>query len=172
MESAMDGSRRADRPRTKRVAVAAEPLLGDAAYDYADAFEVRLDQPDTHTAEQWVRTALEESPAVVVGLVRFVHARIAGFQPSSAPGNVLGWQVASTSADTFHIRTSGRLLRAEIVARRTSPTVAGFSTYLFYEKPITRVVWAFIGPLHRLIAPYLLRRAASSLTKPTVAAQR
>lgn len=59
------------------------------------------------------------------------------------------------------------MLRGDIVARRKSPTTAGFSTYLFYHRPVTRLLWVVIGPLHRAIAPYLLARAASTLTQET-----
>jgi hypothetical protein len=47
----------ADGCRTRRVDVPAEPLVPD--HDYADAFELLLDRPDTHTAQEWVRQGLE-----------------------------------------------------------------------------------------------------------------
>jgi hypothetical protein len=146
-----------------RIEVAPEPLV-DAGYDYADSFQARLARPDAHTAEQWARTCLEEAAPAVRRLVRFVHGRVARFELSADPSSVLGWQVLSSTPEALHLRTEGPMLRAEIVARRTSATTSGFSTYLFYKRPATRLLWIAIGPLHRTVAPYLLSRAAAALT--------
>ena len=153
----------------RRVAVGPEPLVA-APYDYADAFALSLDRPDGHTAEEWVRTGLEGSGVAVRSLIRFVHGRVARFALTSAPGNVLGWEVVTSAYDVVHLRTEGPMLRAEIVARRTSPTDVGFATFLFYKHRSTSYLWAVIGPLHRRIAPHLLTSAASTLTVAEVVA--
>src|SRR4051794_32126995 len=160
----------ADAYRVERVAVRPEPLVSQR-YDYADAFELRLGNPDPHAAEQWLRTGLEGSGAAVRGFIRFVHGRVARFALSQEPGNVLGWHIVASSDDVVHLRTEGPLLRAEIVARRTDPTVVGFTTFLFYKHRVTPLLWAGIGPLHRRIAPHLLARAAATLAgRPAVGA--
>ena len=147
-----------------RAPVAPEPLI-DRVYDYADTFAISLDEADAHTAEEWVRAALAHAAPAVLATIRFVHGRIARFSLSSAPDSVLGWRTLSSSRDAFHIATQGPLLRAEIVTRRTSPTTATLTTFLFYERRATRLLWLLIGPLHRRIAPYLLAGAADSLTR-------
>ena len=146
-----------------RVPVLPEPWV-EAGHDYADAFEVRLAQPDQHTAEEWVRTALDESAPWVLAIIRFVHGRIARFSLSSEPHSVLGWETVSSASDAFHIETRGPALRAAIVLRRTSDTTATVTTFLFYARRSTRLLWLLIGPLHRRIAPYLMARAAEQLT--------
>jgi hypothetical protein len=152
------------RYRVSRIPVVPEPLV-DGAYDYADSFELRLRQPDAHTAEEWVRAALQNAAPAVRRLVRFVHGRVAKFPLSTAPDSVLGWEPVASTRDVFHIATAGPVLRAEIVARRTSPTTATITTFLFYRRRSTRLLWLVIGPLHRRVAPYLLTRAASRLTR-------
>lgn len=152
-----------------RVAVVADPLLDGAPHDYADAFEIRLDRPDAHSAEEWVRQGLEQSAPAVRGLIRFVHGRVARFELVNGPDTVLGWRVVESRPDVVHLQTSGPLLRADIIARRTSPTVAGFTTFLIYRNRATPLLWKAIGPLHRAIAPYLLKRAAATLTRAAVA---
>lgn len=153
------------RPYTvSRIPVAPEPWV-QTGYDYADCFELRLAQPDGHTAEQWVRAALEQAAPSVRALVRFVHGRVAKFSLSTDPRNVLGWETVSMTPDAFHIETRGPALRADIVARRTCGTTATVTTFLFYERRSTRLLWLVIGPLHRRVAPYLLRRAAAHLTR-------
>lgn len=153
----------------RRVPAMPDRLFGGAAYDYADSFQVELAKPDEHTAEEWARACLEQAAPIVRGVVRFVHARVARFELSTEPGNVLGWQIVSTAPDVLHLQTAGPLLRAVIIARRRSPTTAGFTTYLVYKRPITRLIWVAVGPLHRAIAPYLLARAASTLTGESTA---
>src|SRR4051794_37960059 len=119
----------ADGYRVGRVAVAPEPMVPES-YDYADSFELRLEQPDAHTAEEWVRAGLEQSEATLA-LIRFVHARVLRFELYA--DGILGWQLVSSTAEAVHLRTGGPLLRAEIVARRTSDTTATFSTFLYYQ---------------------------------------
>jgi hypothetical protein len=150
----------AQRYRTRRVDVPREPLLAER--DYADAFELQHDGPDQHTAEEWVRQGLEGSPAPMRGLIRFVHAHLLRFDLSDEPGSVLGWRVLLSEPDVVHLQAQGGLARADIVARRT-PTTAGVATSLSYRHAAAPVLWWAIGPLHRAIAPYLLRRAAVSL---------
>lgn len=151
--------------RVSRRTVTPEPLLNHAAYDYADSFEVRLDQPDSHPAEVWARTALEESPRAVRWLILFVHARVVRFQLGPRPDvdHILGWRILASEPAALQIEARGPLLRAVIVARRTSATTAVATTFLFYERPLTRLLWRVVGPLHRRISPYLLGRAAASL---------
>jgi hypothetical protein len=153
--------------RVNRVAVEPEPLIGRQGYDYADSFEVRLAEPDTHTAEEWTRTALEHSPAALRGLIRLVHEHVARFDlaPSDDPDRVLGWRVAHSEADVLMLTTAGPLLRAAIVARRRSPVSATLTTFLFFRQSATRPMWWAIGPVHRWAAPYLLKRAATEFTR-------
>lgn len=147
-----------------RVPVAPEPWV-QLGHDYADSFELRLARPDTHTAEEWMRAALESAAPAVSALIRFVHTHVAGFALSSDPHSVLGWDTVSSTPDAFHVETHGPALRADIVARRTSDRTATVTTFLFYQRRRTALLWMVIGPLHRRIAPYLLARAASKLTR-------
>ena len=154
--------------RVRRIAVAPEPLV-PGAWSYADSFELRLADPDDHTAEQWVRAALGQAGPGVRRVIRFAHGRVARFGLSTEPGSILGWQTVSSTADALHLRTEGPLLRAEIVARRTTPTTATLTTFLFYRRRRAWLVWLLMGPVHRRIAPHLLERAASQLTRQTAA---
>ena len=158
----------ADTCTVGRIPPAAEPAATGEP-DYSDAYEVRLAQPDGHTAEEWVRAALDHSPRVQQ-LIRFVHARVLRFEVSTEPGSLLGWRTLSSTPESFHITTGGPLLRAEIVARRRSATAATLTTSLFYRSRHAALLWAVVGPLHRRVAPYLLRRAAAHLIKAGAAA--
>lgn len=153
------------RPYTvSRVPVAPEPWV-QPDYDYADSFELRLAHPDRHSAQEWVRAAREHAAPAVRALVGFVHGRLANSSRSTDPHSVLGWETVSSTHDAFHMQMRGPALRAEIVARRTCDTTATLTTFLFYTRSRTRLLWLLIGPLHRRVVPYLLRRAASHLTR-------
>ncbi|HEX2070441.1 MAG TPA: hypothetical protein VHF90_02195 [Thermoleophilaceae bacterium] len=151
-------------PRARRTELAAEePLLGSDRYHYADAFEIRVDEPDERPAEQLVRSSLEQAARPVGSAIWIVHRHVVRFDlgPAGSPGHVLGWRVVESEHDAIHLEADSPLLRAAIVVRRTEPTRAVLATYLFYKRPVAmRALWRLVGPLHRRIAPYLLQQGA------------
>lgn len=151
----------------RRCSVAPEPLLGAAVPDYADSFEIRLERPDAHTAEQWVRAALEQAQPPVRQLIELVHRRALRFRlgPTTSPDHVLGWRIVDSGPDLVRLEAAGPLGSGVIVARRSTPYSAVATTFVFFDRPIARHLWLVIGPLHRRIAPYLLRRAAVTLAR-------
>jgi hypothetical protein len=56
--------------------VAEEPLIGRDRYDYADAFEIRLREPDARSAEQFARCALDQAPWPVRWTVRIAQRNL------------------------------------------------------------------------------------------------
>jgi hypothetical protein len=139
-----------------------EPQL--RGHDYADAFEVVLARPDAHSAETWARTSLEQCHPLLRRLIEVVHARVLRFDLGpSDDAHVLGWRIVSSEHDVLHLEARGPLGRGAIVARRTSPTTAVASTYVFFDRSPARLIWTVVGPIHRWAAPYLLGRAARAL---------
>ena len=131
-------------------------------HDYADSFALLMSEPDDHTAEEWVRAGLEQP--LLRRLIVLVHRHVLRFALGPADEqHILGWRIAVSEPDVVMLQTGGPLLRAVIVARRTSPTSAVASTFVFYERSGTRLLWLLVGPLHRRVAPYLLRRADRTL---------
>jgi len=150
--------------RARRVEVD-EPLLDDARSDYEDAFALRLTHRDGHTAEQWLRAGLEDSPAALRRLILIAHRGVLllRLRPLDAPGSVLGWPITSASAEAVRLDAHSPLLHAVIVARRVDLGSVQLTTSLRFVRPaLARAVWTCVGPLHRRIAPYLLQRAAAS----------
>jgi hypothetical protein len=150
-----------DIPRARRRPVVAdEPLIGSDRYDYADAFEVRLRSDDARSAVDVFRAGLEQAPRVMRGVVLIVHRVVLRLRlgPSSSADHVLGWQILASEPDVICLAAAGPLLRGVLVAR-VVPTRAVLTTFVFYQHPAARIVWATVCPLHRRVAPYLLRRA-------------
>lgn len=152
--------------RVRRAAVSPEPLLGGSRADYADAFVVELDAPDAHSPEQWAKAALEGASPVVRGIIRLAQVRVLRLRlrPRTDKQAVLGWPVRASTSEAFHLRADGPLVAGDIVGRRTSPRRIVVTTSLVFERRLARPVWMLVGPLHRRVAAYLLRRAAASLT--------
>jgi hypothetical protein len=153
--------------RARRVPVASdEPLIGGDGYDYADAFEIRLAESDSRSAEEFTRCALEQAPWPVRWVVRNVHRHVLRFRlgPHSSPDHVLGWRIVTAEPDTICLEAVSPLFgRGVIVARRPEPTRAVVTTYVFFARPAQgRAIWRFVGPLHRRVAPSLLEHAAAA----------
>jgi hypothetical protein len=151
------------RTRPRRIPVTEESPLAPRQPDYADAFEVSLRHPDMHTAEQWARAALEQAPATIRWVIRTVHTYVLRLRlgPMSARDHVLGWRIAESTSERIQLEASSPVLgRGVIVGHRLSPTRVVVTTFLYFDRPRAgRLLWAIVGPLHRLIAPLLLQRA-------------
>jgi hypothetical protein len=50
-------------PGSARRVTVTDPIAAAGSYDYADAFELRLDGPDRCSPEQWVRAGVDATPA-------------------------------------------------------------------------------------------------------------
>ena len=134
-----------------------------AGCDYADAFEVSVDEPDMRTAEEVFRAGLEGAPSWLRTVVLVAHRHVLRLElaPLSAPNHILGWEVLTAEADIIRLRATGPLLHATLAARRSAPSGAVLETFVTYRRPVlARIIWTAVAPIHRAIAPYLLKRAA------------
>jgi hypothetical protein len=131
-------------------------------HDYADCFEMPLSADDDRTAEQVFRAGLEGAPSALRRIIVFAHRHILRLRlgPASSPTHVLGWQIISNDPDAIQLEASGPLARGILVAQRSPAPAAVLVTYVYYRRPDAKVIWAFIAPVHRAIARYLLKRAA------------
>jgi hypothetical protein len=153
-------------PRARRVRVAAEAqLIGDARYDYADAFEIRMSEADERSAEQFARCALEQASwpvrlAVAIAQRKLLRLRLS---PHRSPEHLAGWTIRAAERDMIHLEAVSPLLRGVIVGRRVGPTRTAITTYVFFTRPVlARLVWTIVAPLHRRVAARLLEQAAVS----------
>jgi hypothetical protein len=157
------------RDRARRLPQVVEASPSDRAPDYADAFEIRLHEPDEHTAEEWARACLEEAPASVRWLIRNVHRHVLRLElgPMTGPGYVHGWRIAAADREVIRLEAQSPVLgRGVIVGRGLSATRFVVTTFLFYDRPRAgRAVWSLVGPLHRWVAPLLLQRAATAFVR-------
>jgi hypothetical protein len=141
--------------------------LVDGPYDYADAFEVRVAEPDARTAEEWLRSGLEGAPGALRGVIVFAHRFVLGLRlgPRTSPDHILGWRIEENRPELTRLGASSPFMRGVIVAQRLDPTRARLTTFGLYTRPVPgRLIWAVAGPLHRRVAPYLMERAVIGRT--------
>jgi hypothetical protein len=125
--------------RVRRVSVT-DPIAAARRYDYADAFELRLEGPDRCSPEEWVRAGVDATPAWI--------KRIAG------AGDGLGSaRIVESDADVVVLEDSDPLMDTVMVGRNVEPERRVLTTVLRYRRPLlARAVWAFVGILHRRTA--------------------
>lgn len=132
--------------QARRVGVT-DPIAAARRYDYADAFEVRLPEPDPYSPETWVRAGLEATPGVVKRIVGLLGLRGV---PASSADHVSGFRIVESGPEAVHLKASLPLMHVVTVGRRVEPTRRMLTTVLRFERPVlARLVWAVVGPVHR-----------------------
>jgi hypothetical protein len=125
--------------RARRVSVT-DPIAAAHRYDYADAFELRLEGPDRCSPEEWVRAGVDATPAWI--------KRIAGHAEGLGSSRIV-----ESDADVVVLEDSDPLMDTVMVGRNVEPERRVLTTVLRYRRPlVARAVWAFVGILHRRTA--------------------
>jgi hypothetical protein len=125
--------------RVRRVSVT-DPIAAARRYDYADAFELRLEGPDRCSPEEWVRAGVDATPAWI--------KRIAGHADGLGSSRIV-----ESDADVVVLGDSDPLMDTVMVGRNVEPERRVLTTVLRYRRPLlARAVWALVGILHRRTA--------------------
>jgi hypothetical protein len=132
--------------------------------DYADAFEVTVDEADTRTAEEVMRTGLSRVAPSRFSALLMAHRHLLGFRlgPPSAPDHVMGWRVVTSEPDQCRLEADGPVMAGTMVMRRADPVTMRLTTFVRYRQPLARIIWAFAGPIHRRAAPQLMELSATA----------
>lgn len=158
------GHRVAVRWTLKRVAAAVRTegaRTGETAADYTDVFEVPIVRGDQRSAEQMLRDAVDGEAGG--GMVLWIHRHVLRFRlgPYSSPDHLIGWPIQHSDPDEIVLTTSGPLMRGELTLRRQDGQRVALTTRVHYGHQVpARIAWAMVGPLHRAVAPRLMRRVA------------
>lgn len=127
-----------------------DPVAVGRRYDYADAFEVDLPEPDFDAPQAWVLAGLDDTPAVAVWIVSLLGIEDA---PSTSPDKVDGWRIVESNAEVVHLERSVPLMHVTVVGRRVGTSGRMLTSILDYERPaFARLVWAVVGIGHRRMA--------------------
>lgn len=146
--------------RVTQVAVPAQfmGLPGSDRVDYADAFAAET--AVRRRPEQWARLVTGTSP-MVLGFVLRVHKALGlRLSPPETAGHLAGWEILQNGPEEIVLGVAGGIVTPRIVVSNPPGQVI-FATLIRFEGPAARAVWAVVGPVHRVVARYLLHRATS-----------
>jgi hypothetical protein len=133
----------------RRVGVT-DPIAAAGRYDYADAFERRLEGPDRCSPEEWLRAGVDQTPAWI--------KRIAG-----AADGLGSARIVKSDADVVVVEDCDPLMGTLLIGRNPEPGRRLLTTVLRYRRPLlARAVWAFVGILHRRTARRVVAGAGPS----------
>jgi hypothetical protein len=133
--------------------------------DYMDAFRVDLPGGPALSGEEWARETLEGASSETRRSLRrgwpLIGLKLA---PPGAEGSVLGWHLRHNEADYALLGLDSRIGMPAELLFRPEPDGLLFATLIAHRTPLTRILWAPIGPPHRRVVPALLRRAVGRVT--------
>jgi hypothetical protein len=133
--------------------------------DYEDAFAVDVGPTHTRSAEQWVREILEGAPSNVrLKLLSGWSAIGIKLRLPGSDRTVLGWDIRSSDPDCALLGADSRVgMPGELLLRREDNRLL-FATFVRYDNPIARALWASIEAAHvrtvRSILELASRRAS------------
>ncbi|MGW7465057.1 hypothetical protein ACWGJT_10175 [Streptomyces xantholiticus] len=131
-----------------------DPVAAAERYDYADAFELRLSEPDPHSPEAWVRAGLAGTPQWVDRVAGLLGV---GSAPVESADHVEGFRVVESGPEMVRLTMSLPLMHVVLVGRRVDPDRRLFTSVLHYRRPVlARLVWAVVGIGHRRAARQLV----------------
>lgn len=138
----------------------AHQISGLTRIDYTDAF--RADVTVQRSPRDWVREVFEGPRWPLPALLHLLWSKCVGLDlsPRSDRARVLGWRIATQTADAAVLASDAPGMRVRLVAL-TEPSAVSWTTTIYYQKWYGRIIFAFLGHFHRAMAKYLLVRAAA-----------
>jgi hypothetical protein len=148
-------------PRAHRIALSPATHEADGPVDHRDAVAVAVAAADHRTPEQWLRSTFEDAPLPLRGAIRvgWRFGLLLQLTPGRSPTTVLGWRVVASDADAVRVDAQSVLMTARLVLR-LAEGAAVLTTNVCFSRPLARPIWTMALPVHRLLVPYLLGRAA------------
>jgi len=136
-------------------------LSGFQSPDYGDVFTITTGETPHVSAFRWAHVGVEDA-AGAGG--RFLWQRVLGLRllPRDAPGQIGGWKVGANGADWIRLEATSWFLSGHLVFSVDGDRMS-FGTFLRYDRPIARPLWAALSHLHRWVTPGFLERAARIL---------
>lgn len=125
--------------------------------DYADLFTATTSEATSRSAEEWARSALEETATgrSAPFLWRRLGLRLG---PTSSPDFVQGWRIADRGDGWIRLETASWFMTAHAVIQVDDGHVS-IALYLRYDQPIAAFLWPPVSVMHRRAVPVMLRQA-------------
>lgn len=134
--------------------------------DYTDGFLADLRSAEGLSGEEWARETLEGAPDDLRRRLRQGWTALGlRLERDGSEQAVLGWELRHADADFALLAADSRIgMPAELLFRPEGDALF-FATFVRQSNPVTRAVWAVVGPRHRRAVPYLLARAVGRRRK-------
>ena len=147
-----------------RVAGLDLPDRPDLKSDYADAFAAPIDPASNRTSLDWARAVFEGGPVAARWFLLLGWRVGLGLPlgPRPSADHVLGWPIIASAPEMTRLRLQSKLL-SSLVEYQLDADRLVLTTRVTYLRPAARLLWGPTAPIHRLIIPYLLRRAATAV---------
>lgn len=117
------------------------------------------------TPEQWARAMFGDTPDAGEQLI---WRGLLGFRlrQDRSPDTVGGWRVTARAPGWIRLESDSWLLTGNMLVRTAEQQVS-LTTLLEYRRLLGRLQWAWLSPVHRRLAPRLLRSTAAVLGRRT-----
>jgi len=125
--------------------------------DYVDACIAQTPDASEHTAEEWARVVLEQTPT---GRRAPLLWHLLGLRlgPSGSAQHVQGWRIADRGESCIRVETSSWYMTGHAVALVDGDQLS-IALFLRYDNPIAALIWRPVGALHRRGLPLMLGEA-------------
>lgn len=151
-------------PEVPAQILAESDLDPSQGFDYQSAFSVAVSPHDSRPAEAWARQMYEAAPHPERLFVWYGwKALTARLGPFPSEDHVLGYRIRERRADLIRFSVEWRLgLHCDLVLYLDGST-ATLVTFVRTPTRVAKIVWPAVVPLHEVLVPRWLERAAASL---------
>ncbi|MFC4337030.1 hypothetical protein [Salininema proteolyticum] len=124
-------------------------------FDYADAFTLTADGTSRWTAEQWARAAFGDRPSWQAAFIFRVQLKLR-LHWRASPDHVSGARIAEKTDEWIRLEASGPILEDQMIFH-VNDQEASLAVFMRYLTPKGERTWTRLSPVHRSLAPGLLR---------------
>ncbi|WP_163543731.1 hypothetical protein [Occultella kanbiaonis] len=142
-----------------RLAHEVRPLSTLASLDYVDQVSMRTSV--VASAQEWARAMFGDEPDLAE---RVIWHGLLRLRLSRSHDTVAGWRIAAAEWDRIRLEAHSALVAGNLIVNIGDGRVA-LTTCIRYLHPVGRVVWGVLAPIHRRLAPSLVRTAEAAVQR-------
>jgi hypothetical protein len=147
-------------PRARPTAPATDSQLLAQGPSFACAYAIDVVAGDQRSSEQWARDAWEGSPAPLRWFMLAGWRLVLRLQlgPRRSASHILCWSIIERRPNETVCSLRSPFLTAYNTFRRENGLFV-WSTFVFYDRPLARLIWPPVSLLHRPLVRLALARA-------------
>lgn len=130
---------------------------------YVDRFRVDLSSATPGSARTWAEAVT--GVAGIGGQVIWRGILQLNLGPAGGQVRIAGWNVGDAHPDWIRLEGSSWAITAHLVLELADDSLT-VTTLIRYDRPVGRLIWERLAPIHRALMPKLLRGTVSSRRDP------